>query len=252
MMSWNSLRAFLFAATCLTINTVGVAHAQDRVFDYPFSGSAVDVSGHGHDGAVSGATLVADRFGRPDEAYSFSGGQVISVPDDPSFTLESADFTLSLWMSVHPVSGFSYYVLGHDEGPTNKKKWILWITNGSIGVHVNSPSTGGFWITNHAWASVVGEWVHCAIRRSGDTFTIFANGQSIGSNIDTRAIPDPNTTFTMGDAESQHPERDFRGSLDDVRLYNRALSDGEIQGIAAEATVPIRKMSFGALKSLYD
>ena len=40
---------------------------------YPFTGNANDLSGNGHNGTVTGATLTTDRFGNPNSAYSFNG-----------------------------------------------------------------------------------------------------------------------------------------------------------------------------------
>lgn len=47
-------------------------------------------------------------------------------------------------------------------------------------------------------------------------------------------IPDPNAAFQIGTAEGGHPERVFRGSIDDVLIYNRALFDSEIQSLAQD------------------
>ncbi len=187
-----------------------VGFGQEPVFYYAFSGDASDASGNGHDGAVYGAVLTEDAWGASGQAYLFDGGDVISVADHPDFTLGSDDFTLAVRMNIHASSSFSYYVLGHDEGAGTTRKWILWITSSTIGLHVNSPSTGGFWITVHGWTPITNSWFHCAVRRSGDTFDVFVNGNSIGSNVNTRAFPDPATTFTMGDAEGDHQVRALR------------------------------------------
>lgn len=251
MWSRNQFVGILLATLSLAILFPVFGFSQDLVFHYPFSGAAMDISGNGHHGIVSGAILTEDRLGNPEEAYFFDGGDVISVPDSPDFTLGTGDFTLVAWMKITASGGFSYYTMGHDEGPGNTRKWILWISNGSIGIHVNSPSTGGFWISNHGWAAITNEWFHCAVRRDSNNFTIFVNAQPIGSNVDTRSIPDPNTTFTMGDAESQHPERDYRGSLDEVRLYNRALSDVDIDDVYHDIPVATQGVTWGGIKAVF-
>jgi len=46
---------------------------------YPFNGNANDVSGHGNNGAVNGATLSTDRFGSANSAYALNGGAWIGA-----------------------------------------------------------------------------------------------------------------------------------------------------------------------------
>lgn len=62
---------------------------------WPFTGNAVDSSGNGHDGTLYGATLISDRFGSPNCAYSYNGSSYISVPHSSAFSFGTGDYTLS-------------------------------------------------------------------------------------------------------------------------------------------------------------
>jgi len=65
---------------------------------YPFNGNANDESGNGNNGTVNGATLTADRFGKPNTAYLFDGiNDYIRVNDDPSIRMDSS-FTIIAWV----------------------------------------------------------------------------------------------------------------------------------------------------------
>jgi hypothetical protein len=61
--------------------------------------------------------------------------------------------------------------------------------------------------------------------------TAFVDGEPIGSAAFTSTIPDPAAALWIGDAENQHPGRNYRGSIDDVRIYSRALSIDEIKDL---------------------
>jgi len=68
---------------------------------YPFNGNAHDHSVHQYHGTVVKATLTADRFGHPNSAYLFDGNEsYIRVPHHDSLNLKG-DFTLSFWVERH-------------------------------------------------------------------------------------------------------------------------------------------------------
>jgi hypothetical protein len=48
---------------------------------YPFNANAKDESGNGNNGTVNGVNLTADRFGKVNSAYSFSGSNFIALPN---------------------------------------------------------------------------------------------------------------------------------------------------------------------------
>ena len=203
---------------------------------YPFNGNANDESGNGNDGTVFGATLTTDRFGNVDSAYRFDGDDWIDVPDDPSFTLGSDPFTIATWIQFDSLG--SYYLMGHDEGENNQNKWIFWAHNSGFLFHVNSPSTGGYNpVTYDAWEPEINQWYHLVVKRSGDDFMLYLDGSLVATGADSRPIPDPNTSFQIGTAEGGHPERVFKGLIDDIRIYNRALSDAEIQELYNDGLV---------------
>lgn len=232
----------LFAATiflCLGAYRAVAIPTDGVVGWWSFQGNANDVSGNGHHGTVYGATLTQDRFGNPEGAYRFDGNDRIIVPDSDAFTLGANDFTLLTWMQYHPVGG--YYLMGHDEGPGSTNKWIFWTQSTGVFLHVNTRSGGGYTAANYSGAAAQPDiWYHMAIRRDGDLYTVFWNGLPGPSHTDSRTIPNPSASFQMGTAETDHPERVFRGVLDDVLWYNRALTDAEIRSLydGTENVVP--------------
>src|SRR5438552_10965983 len=70
---------------------------------YPFSGNANDASGNGLNGTINGATLIQDRFGRPNSAYSFNGSSsYISFANTP--TTQTNNWTISSWIKPATLS----------------------------------------------------------------------------------------------------------------------------------------------------
>lgn len=207
-----------FDPTC-TINN-------DLIAYYPFSGDATDATGNGHDGTIHGATLCEDKYTDPNKAYNFDGADYIAVPDHPALTLGAEPFTIGAWAKL---SGFGadggYYLMGHSNGPGNTNKWIFWL--GNSGISFVATPTG--WIGLGSYAFELGSWYHVAITRSGTVLTAYVNGYPIGTGTLNGPIYDPSTAFFIGTAEFDRPARPFRGCIDEVRIYNRALTCTEIE-----------------------
>jgi Concanavalin A-like lectin/glucanases superfamily len=75
-------------------------------------------------------------------------------------------------------------------------------------------------------------WYHLAVVRSGSTYTVFINGTAAGSATNANAIASPNAPLTIGQAEGIGY---MNGLLDEISVYNRALSPAEVQAIANAA-----------------
>jgi hypothetical protein len=78
-------------------------------------------------------------------------------------------------------------------------------------------------------------WYHLAVTRNGNAWALYANGNKIAEANDTSSVPDPVRALWIGNAELDG-SHGLLGSLDDVRIYNRALSALEIRELY---TVPI-------------
>ena len=206
---------------------------------YPFSGNANDKSGNGNDGTVNGATLTQDRFGNSNSAYSFDGNDQIDVPDSPSLTMGVDQFTISAWaqFSTFGADG-GYYLMGHSNGPGNTSKWIFWLSNSGISLVLSS--SGGGWIGIGSFPFEIGQWYHVAVQRKGSLLTAFVNGTPIGSATTSVPTPDLSTPFRMGTAELDRPNRFVRGLIDEVRLYDRALSNVELTELYATGRTVFR------------
>lgn len=248
-------RKNFLAAGILVAIWAGGAHASlsdGLVAHYPLDGDATDGSGNGHDGTIIGNVQpTTDRLGQANAAMDFPGTVTaqfpdcfIDVPDSPDFTLGSNPFTLATWARFDAADTSGFYLMGHDVSGGETNKWILWVGTAFVTLHVNGPApypNGGlFPITFSGTSAVVGEWHHFAVRRSANDFAIFLDGHAVATSVSTVVIPDPNSTFQLGTAE-QSNTRQFNGALDDVRIYDRALTNTEI---AVLAGVPVPSLSW--------
>jgi hypothetical protein len=200
------------------------------VGEWLFTANANDTSGGGHDGTVvNGAPLAADRFGASDHAYQFNGSnQLIDCgnPSDNSLDI-GTNATISLWCKYPGTPGEWSTFLGKDVGPSAHPKWIFCYSDGALHWHINNGSYSNNQFSS-AWSPTANLWYHVVVVKSGMDYSFFIDGAARGSATTTLNLPYPIAAdLTIGNAEAFY----FGGSLDDVRIYNRAITADEVRAL---------------------
>jgi hypothetical protein len=199
---------------------------------YPFNGNANDESGHYNHGTVHGAVLVPDIDGNADSAYSFDGdNDYILVNDSNRLDLTTA-FTLSAWVNLDSYAGTSWD--GHAPNVISKSDYrydpyriellsnqtVLWVANSS---NKDSPVSMS--------AVPINQWTHVATTFDSGEVKFYHNGILTGtttSSIET-LYADAGSLYIGAYSPSWHT---VDGTLDEIRIYNRALSLSEIRELA--------------------
>ena len=208
---------------------------------YPFNGNANDASGNGNHGVDVTATLTTDRFGNSGSAYNFAGisnPQIIRVPNSP--TLQFADqATFSLWVHMN-----SYYGMDGWGSPTPTGFHVLFskdfdqcclyegiggLANGnfSSNCYSNGWNSGTLVSVDTVPGSTLGQWFNITYVFTPTEGRMYTNGQLIRTQPGATSFANSNNKdFYFGRLNSTwYP---LNGKLDDVRFYNRALSDAEV------------------------
>ncbi|MFA6109945.1 MAG: LamG domain-containing protein [Candidatus Latescibacterota bacterium] len=188
--------------------------------------TAYDRSGQNNHGTLTGG--VTKTIGKVGQALSFDGvdDYVNTVP--ASGLAGSATFTVSFW--AKPVS-------------TVSNKMAVAIRNEQsnvtlFGIYPADNVTGAgarvFWnnasIIDENGVERAGSWHHYLfVSRSSTNHELYVDGQSVGTSAISRALPNPLSNITIGAwyPTNQH----FNGALDEVRIYNRALSATEVSSL---------------------
>jgi hypothetical protein len=203
---------------------------------YPFNGNAKDESGNGHHGTPTKAGLTADRFGLSNAAFAFDGtNSVITVAHSDVLNLTNTDFTISLWAVLNAPKSVSpqFFLLYKGDG---SKKWLL-SYGGSDGHSLRTVffqradlSKGGlgnaWYVARKDYTVNSNEWHHFSLSKAGSTYTMYVDGLPFDSASSSLEPLSANTSaLTIGRGENLS----IRGKLDDIRIYNRALSSSELQ-----------------------
>jgi len=215
----------LAANATVTVTNVGPPPSiSGLVAAYAFNegaGSTVaDASGNNNTGTISGATwTTGGRFG---SALVFNGGSaVVTIPSAASLQLTTG-MTLEAW--VYPTSMLSWWRSIVDK---NVDQYYLMASSDQ-----NRPAVGGTWGAGNRnlygpAALPLNTWTHLAATFDGTTVRLYVNGVEVASQTQTTPLTTSTATLQIGgDAYSGE---NFAGRIDEVRIYNRALSPSEIQ-----------------------
>jgi hypothetical protein len=223
------------------LGLAGVGSA-DLIAYYPFDGNAADASGYNHQATEVTATPAAGLVGG---AYYFAGSEAsyIRIPHASDFSINpDRGFTIAFWVYVDPaVSKNQFTVMdysgewkiqafssGDPADPTYPRQ--LWFSAGP-----DADLTGTF------ATPPVGEWHHVAwkLESDGSQYILsgFLDGVSASQLTFAEAIVDGTGDLYFG--KSGLGADPFTGYLDEVKIFNTALSDQEILALAQTNPVPV-------------
>lgn len=208
---------------------------------WPFCGNANDASGNNNNGTVNGATLTTDRFGNANSAYSFDGvNDYIEVLSNSALSMQQSG-TISCWF-FKPNYNSRYEALVVKEGVYNNNqcnyKFQLSFGNEMAfaadprGVTGCNNVNGCYpnYLTTGTWHQVIGVITPQSLKfymdgvLYGDT-TILSSNNLVTNNLPLSFGRLPFIDPTLIGNERMY----FDGKLDDIAIYNRALSASEVQ-----------------------
>jgi hypothetical protein len=204
---------------------------------WPFNGNANDESGNGNNGTVNGATLTTDRFGNTDKAYSFDGNadNIIYSPIN-----NAQEITISSWVFVESNGGGQMIIQNNNSNCTNVNFGSHFGYNQRINFShnaVNCSNPGVDLLTESSvdTMNLVGRWVNlvCVINNLGNTYIFVDNvlKDSSISNLGYNFCSSINSSLRLGGPWWDQDLQWFNGKLDDIGIWNRALTECEIQDL---------------------
>lgn len=182
------------------------------------SAVVTDDSGHGHHGTASGTTCVT---GRIDRARHFDGvDDRIEVPYHPRFGAQAA-LTVSAWVRPSRLSG-PQTVVNQWYAPDS---WGLFLIDGFWVFSVAFPD--GVWgrTASVSAPATVDVWTHVTGVYDGAELTLYLNGSLAGTTVAPGLLQASDRPVLLGYNPSWNA---FQGALDEVRVYNRGLTGGQI------------------------
>ncbi len=189
----------------------------------PGDGNANDVAGSNHGTRQNGASFASGLVG---QAFSLDGvNDVVQVPDSPSLDFSpNAPLTVEFWVYRTALNSIMHFVGKRVNCEVSAINYQLALnTTTSEGLSFG----GAAGRVNTGVNLPLNTWTHLAGTFDGTTFRLYLNGQLAGSAAGTLGPANAAPLIIGGSGSCQT----FAGLLDEVSIYNRALSASEIQTI---------------------
>ena len=227
---------FLFSQVPSYVPTIGL------VGYWPFSGNANDASTNGNNGTVNGASLTTDRNGVANSAYSFNGNSGISIPHSTSLNIASSS-TFSFWLKYNSLSnGFnlvfkkgivggcpnSGYYFAYDGIPGPAYKCF------GYGVPGNCSGISDSSYLDNQWHNIV---VVYNLQNSQIYFDGILQDGDANNNIN-QPIFNTSEPLVIGYYNGPYSGNSWNGLIDDIGIWNRALTAQEIANLYTSCVSP--------------
>ena len=192
--------------------------------------TVIDASGNGNNGTITNATwTTAGKYG---SALSFNGtNSWVTINDSPSLDLTNG-MTLEAWVSSKSLTNKQDVLM--KERPSGLS-YALYATNNSSKPPAGYLNKGGSNVTAVGTTNLVlNTWTFLAATYNGSKLSLYVNGTLVKSTSTTGNMVTSTGALRIG-GDSVFGEY-FNGLIDEVRVYNRALSQAEIQ---TDQTTPV-------------
>ena len=205
---------------------------------WPFNGNANDESGNGNNGVVNGAALTIDRFGNVGKAFEFDGLDDNVLVQNSSSLMIFGDITMSAWVNTKGYDQIHNYQTIISKRQQDYE-WQYWMgisyhfpyshATKTITSRGNGPGN-----QDQVWSQTpvnTNTWEHWICVYSGTEIRIYRNGILDISGFNDVVTPVQNGVLLFGQSVTWNTNEQFFGSLDDIAIYNRALTQQEITAL---------------------
>ncbi len=221
---FTALATLGLTAATMAQNVPNYVPSNGLVGWWPFNGNANDESGNGNNGTVNGATLTSDRFGQVNKSYVFNGtNNFVNIGNNVTYNSHS----FSCWAKRDSLNG-NVLVSKVNNGPFDVKNSEFTINGFTIG-------DGTTWLTLNVTNNFNPQiWNHYAItyESNNNVAKYYINGILTNSMLLGNYIDVVNSPIYFGARPFwggvNGPSFFFGGKLDDIGIWNRALTQQEI------------------------
>jgi len=227
-------RGRLFPTLVLLVLCLAGVGRADMVAYWSFEGDFDDAIG-GNDAAPIGDTAIVLDPDRGRVAELDGTGDYIEIPNSPSLNITGNEITIAAWVYFDDVTGppeiviAKPFVVGQHSNPYF-----------SYGLHILSNGTPRFWlVTDGASGNAPGTtnlqsgtWYHMAGVYDGSQMILYIDGEVAATRSKTGNITGYDTVLRLGTNGGLTEQMD--GRLDDVRIFNHALDQVDIQAVMVQ------------------
>ncbi|NSW94079.1 MAG: hypothetical protein HPY62_05135 [Bacteroidales bacterium] len=201
---------------------------------YPFNGNTFDESGNGNNGINYGVQFTQDRFGVSNSAGLFNGtNNYVSIPHNSSFNFGTGNFSIFASVKTDIVPTFSWHkiISKHNLECWHDTEFFMGIEGGTGRAFFGLSTSSGIFERIFSTTSICDNVYHalCGVKNNG-TIKFYIDGELVGS-LNSMINPDNSNPINIGRSSYYGGQGYFPGVIDDVLIYNRALTEEEIASL---------------------
>ena len=193
---------------------------------WPFNGNANDESGNGNNGTINGATLANDRFGDSDKSYQFNHNSITLI-NTPQF---NGSWSISLWYkrSAYSTGYENFGALFTTSSDIQFEGIGMWLLINEEKLYFQAGGDNSLLLTPYEYDT---NWHNVIYTYDGVNLSLYVDSVN---KLSAPVVITSNYTssFNIGRGfDSFGNDFSFLGSIDDVGVWNRALTPYEIVGL---------------------
>jgi len=239
----KSKSILLTAAVTISLATATMAQVPDYlptnglVGWWPFNGNANDESGNGNNGSVNGATLTSDRFGNANNSYRFDGVDDYIGTNLSGITGQNSR-TISFWFNSNNNTSGIKTMVGYGEHASSipqGSRFDCTIENAKPSIDI------GYTFASYVVNNIQNNWKYYTVAYESSYGTtvqaikLYIDGvlQQNPSILDTFILINTGNLYKVffGAPYTNPSGNSFNGKLDDIGIWNRALTQQEITNL---------------------
>lgn len=208
----------------IMVRNLSIIQEGELVLFLPFNGSAQDESGNDNTTTLNGAVLTADRFGIAQSTYKFDGTNDNIRVTNSSLLNFSNSITVNFWIYIDELYDREQYPISHGNW---ENRWKVSISNNRVRWTIKTNNG----VTDLDSESIIaeGQWYNVTGLYSGSDMELYINGKLDAIKYWSGSINSSSYDLTVGQVLPDNNQYNFNGKLDEIRLYDYALTSDEIK-----------------------
>lgn len=198
---------------------------------YPFNGNGNDLSPFNNHLTNNGATPTTDRFGNANAAYDFDGISSFLTRTNPSYTFNSTStFTVSFWYKRVNTASLGIPIM-HATTASGNFVWIFQLASLNMQFGTNKQGSAWIWAQSTTTTDV---WTHIVMVYNAGQMTLYKDNVAAATGtFNHTAVSSTTLPLLIGKGVGGSH---FYGQIDDIGIWNRALSQCEINDLYTSST----------------
>lgn len=214
------------------------------ISDYKFSGNANDDSPYQKTGTTENVTFVNDTDRGENVVVMDNNGYIdIQTGNNAANDLPETTMTVSTWVKVENADTWGGFISCFQDNGTFERGWVLGTRNQRFSIALKSESTSSLTYLAAPSDFNLNQWYHVLATYDGSTIKLYVDGTEVASSTaQSGAIDYPNSGwYTIGRYKDDNEDFRHDGSLDNMLVLRRVVTNQEIQRLANNQTLLVNK-----------